>query len=76
MAKIISTHSLSWRQGQNQHAANLAAMIARAGYRVGVLDTDIQSPGIHVFFRPSGAVENALNNYLWGQCGIEQAATT
>src|SRR3712207_9412854 len=30
--------------------ANLATIIARSGQRVGIVDTDIQSPGIHVLF--------------------------
>jgi MinD-like ATPase involved in chromosome partitioning or flagellar assembly len=50
-------------------------LIAAAGHRVGVIDTDIQSPGIHVLFaRPAEAVEHSLNDYLYGRCRIEQAA--
>ncbi len=50
-------------------------MLANRGYRVGVFDTDLQSPGIHVIFDlQEGAIEFALNHYLWGKCRIEQAA--
>jgi MinD-like ATPase involved in chromosome partitioning or flagellar assembly len=39
------------------------------------VDTDIQSPGIHVIFaRPAAEMQRALNDYLWGQCAIEEAA--
>jgi MinD-like ATPase involved in chromosome partitioning or flagellar assembly len=45
------------------------------GKRVGVIDTDINSPGIHVLFGLSeGEVTYSLNDYLWGNCGIEEAA--
>ena len=42
---------------------------------MGVVDTDIQSPGIHVLF---GLKEEemypSLNDYLWGECEIQEAA--
>lgn len=36
------------------------------GHRVGVVDCDIQSPGIHVLFGFDEAVDRTLNDYLWG----------
>ena len=55
---IISTHSFRGGTGKSNTTANLAVLTACAGYRVGVIDTDIQSPGIHVLFqldeRPCG----------------------
>jgi MinD-like ATPase involved in chromosome partitioning or flagellar assembly len=75
MAKIIATHSFRGGTGKSNTTANLAALTARAGHRVGVIDTDIQSPGIHVIFAlQPGTVRHALNDYLWGRCPIEQAA--
>lgn len=75
MAKIVSTHSFRGGTGKSNTTANLAVLVARAGNRVGVIDTDIQSPGIHVIFQlPESRVEYALNNYLWGECSIKQAA--
>jgi MinD-like ATPase involved in chromosome partitioning or flagellar assembly len=42
---------------------------------VGVIDTDIQSPGIHVLFGlDEEHMSYALNDYLWGTCAITQAA--
>jgi MinD-like ATPase involved in chromosome partitioning or flagellar assembly len=40
-----------------------------------VIDTDIQSPGIHVIFgrRPQD-FRYSLNDYLWGRCSIAEAA--
>lgn len=72
MAKIISTHSFRGGTGKSNSTANLAVLIAKTGKRVGVIDTDIQSPGIHVLFRlAESRVKFALNDYLWGNCPIE-----
>lgn len=75
MTTIISTHSFRGGTGKSNITANLSVLIARAGYRVGVIDTDIQSPGIHVLFRVDDkALAHSLNDYLWGRCPIEAAA--
>ena len=75
MSKIISVHSFRGGTGKSNTSANLAALYAMDGLRVGVVDTDIQSPGIHVIF---GLDEDdavySLNDYLWGNCTIEQTA--
>jgi septum site-determining protein MinD len=45
------------------------------GKRVGVVDTDIQSPGIHVLFNLNeDTMQYSLNDYLWGKCPIKDAA--
>jgi MinD-like ATPase involved in chromosome partitioning or flagellar assembly len=73
--KIISIHSFRGGTGKSNTAANLAALVALAGKRVGVVDTDIQSPGIHVLF---GLDENkmgkTLNDFLHGKCAISEVA--
>ena len=75
MAKIISVHSFRGGTGKSNLTANLAVSVARAGKRVGVVDTDIQSPGIHVLFGlAEEKLKYSLNDYLWGQCSIEQTA--
>ena len=74
MAHIISVHSFRGGTGKSNTSANLAAIYAQKGLRVGVIDTDIQSPGIHVIFSVGeDEVDYSLNDYLWGQCTIEQA---
>ncbi len=73
--KIISVHSFRGGTGKSNTTANLAALLAAGGRRVGVVDTDIQSPGIHVLFGlKDEKLPRALNDYLWGKCKIEQAA--
>jgi MinD-like ATPase involved in chromosome partitioning or flagellar assembly len=75
MAQIISIHSFRGGTGKSNTTANLAALFTAAGKRVGIIDTDIQSPGIHVLFGLAGdSIGYSLNDYLWGRCSIEQAA--
>jgi MinD-like ATPase involved in chromosome partitioning or flagellar assembly len=77
MSKIISVHSFRGGTGKSNTSANLAYLCAVQGLRVGVVDTDIQSPGIHVLFGlDEEKLENgkSLNDYLWGKCSIEETA--
>lgn len=75
MSKIISIHSFRGGTGKSNTTANLSALLALDGKRVGVVDTDIQSPGIHVLFGVHEAdFSFMLNDFLWGQCEIEQTA--
>lgn len=75
MSKIISVHSFRGGTGKSNTVANLAALLAMRGRRVGVIDTDILSPGIHVLFGlDEGEMSYSLNDYLWGKCEITQAA--
>ncbi len=75
MSKIVSIHSFRGGTGKSNLTANLAATMARHGQRVGIIDTDIQSPGIHVIFGlDEEKMDRSLNDYLWGRCGIKDAA--
>ena len=75
MATIISVHSFRGGTGKSNTTANVAAELARKGLRVGVIDTDIQSPGIHVLFGLDGeSITASLNDYLWGGRPIGDAA--
>ena len=75
MGKIVAVHSFRGGTGKSNIVANTAACLACKGKRVGIVDTDIQSPGIHVLFgfEPEN-IEKSLNDYLWGKCGIAEAA--
>ena len=75
MSKIISIHSFRGGTGKSNTTANLSTLIAASGKRVGVIDTDIMSPGIHVLFGlDEDDMTYSLNDYLWGKCDIKQAA--
>ncbi|WP_338461351.1 MinD/ParA family protein [Synechococcus elongatus IITB7] len=74
MTQIVSIHSFRGGTGKSNMTANLATTLALQGHRVGVVDTDIQSPGIHVILGLRDEdIDQSLNDYLWGQCSIEQA---
>src|SRR5215207_102361 len=75
MAAIVSVHSFRGGTGKSNTTANLATLLALEGKRVGVIDTDIQSPGIHILFGlDEEAIGHSLNDYLWGRCDIREAA--
>lgn len=75
MSKIISIHSFRGGTGKSNTTANISALLAMDGFRVGVVDTDIASPGIHVLFNlDESDMVHSLNDYLWGKCTIEEAA--
>jgi len=76
MSKVISVHSFRGGTGKSNTTANLATLLAMQGLRIGVVDTDIASPGIHILFKMNveEMSEYSLNDYLWGRCNIEQAA--
>jgi septum site-determining protein MinD len=75
MSKVISIHSFRGGTGKSNTTANLAAIMASLGKRVGVVDTDIQSPGIHVIFGLNETqITHSLNEYLWGKCKIDETA--
>lgn len=75
MPKIVSVHSFRGGTGKSNTTSNLAATIAAQGNRVGIVDTDIQSPGIHALFGlTADQINRTLNDYLWGQCPIDATA--
>ena len=75
MSKIVSIHSFRGGTGKSNTTANVASQLALNGKRVAIVDTDIQSPGIHVPFGLSGETMGlTLNDYLAGKCKITEAA--
>jgi len=75
MPQIISVHSYRGGTGKSNITASLATLLATNGQRVGVVDTDIQSPGIHILFGLDEAeMRHSLNDYLWGTCHIKETA--
>jgi len=75
MGQIISIHSFRGGTGKSNVTANLAAQIALADKRVGIVDTDIQSPGIHVLFGLDETnMGKTLNDFLHEKCTIQEVA--
>ncbi|MGB0388629.1 MAG: MinD/ParA family ATP-binding protein [Ardenticatenaceae bacterium] len=75
MCKIILIHSFRRGTGKTTLTANLAALFAQQGRRVGVIDANLQSPAIHLLFGlQESQITTVLNDYLAGRCEIEQTA--
>ncbi len=75
MSKIISIHSYRGGTGKSNATANLAVILACQGKRVGVVDTDLPSPGIHLLFKlRDKQIKHTLNDFLWGKCKITESA--
>ena len=75
MGQLVSIHSYRGGTGKSNISANLAFLAARQGRRVAVLDTDLQSPGVHmVLGLPPERMAYTLTDYLFGKCELEEAA--
>lgn len=73
MGSVVAIHSFRGGTGKSNLTANLAYCCASQGARVGIIDTDIQSPGIHVLFGLGEAVTKyCLNDYLKSKCSIKE----
>ena len=75
MSKIISIHSYRGGTGKTNITASLAAIASCKGKRVGIVDADVQNPGIYVLFGfDDKSINNSLNDYLWSRCKIYEAS--
>jgi MinD-like ATPase involved in chromosome partitioning or flagellar assembly len=73
MGKIISIHSFRGGTGKSNLVANLATALSSKGHRIGIIDTDIQSPGLHILFKLDlKQVKYTLNDYLMGHCDVQE----
>ncbi len=75
MAKSVAVHSFKGGTGKSTITANLAAALATRGKQVGVMDMDLEGPGLHVIFNidPS-EVRYTLNDVLMDAASPEQAS--
>lgn len=73
MSQIVTIHSYRGGTGKSNLTANLAFLLAQRGRRVAVVDTDIQSPGIHALFGMDvHGTRRTLNDHLFGRCRIDE----
>lgn len=74
MTQVLAIHSHSGGTGKSTFAANIAGVLATEGQNVCLVDTDIQSPGVHVLL---GIAEDemmcTLSDFLLGECEIDDA---
>lgn len=73
--RIVTIHSYRGGTGKSNLIANVAVCAQDAGYRVAVLDSDLQSPGIHILFNfDQERIKLTLYDFLRGKCSISQIA--
>ncbi len=73
MSKIISINSFRRGTGCSSILVNLAALLAASGQRAGMVDTNIQSPSLHILFGLNkDEITATLYDYLWSKCDIKQ----
>ena len=70
---IIAIHSYRGGTGKSNVTANLAVELARSGYHIGVVDTDLPSPGVHILFNRDEP-ETTVNRVLHGMGTVAEAA--
>lgn len=71
MSTIVTFHSFRRGVGKTSLVSNLAVLLVLQGRRVALIDTDFQSPSIHLFFDLSHREDtHVLNDYLWDKCDI------
>jgi septum site-determining protein MinD len=74
MVRIISVQSFKGGTGKSTITANLAVTLAQLGKRVGVIDLDLEGPGLHVIFGISDSdVRATINDVLQRYVPISQA---
>jgi len=61
-AKVITFYSYKGGVGRTQALANVAVVLVNEGYRVIVIDLDLESPGLHAFFSPLDAPARRLGD--------------
>jgi septum site-determining protein MinD len=75
MARTVLVHSFRHGVGRSTIAANIGYLLAAAGQRVAIIETDTTSSAIRNMFR-LGAASQTFYDYLNQRCSIEEAATT
>jgi septum site-determining protein MinD len=74
MGKIISIHSFRGGTGKSNITSNLSYALAKKGKKVCVIDTDVQSPGIHVPLQLSNYKGPTLNDFLFNNVDINDVS--
>ena len=67
---VMSIHSSRGGTGKSLIAVNLAAIYAREGINVSIVDLDFRAPSLSTVFDVS-CVEHSVNDFLNGECPIE-----
>jgi cellulose biosynthesis protein BcsQ len=73
LKQVITFHSYKGGTGKTTLAANLAALLAKKGNNVCIVDIDVYAPSLHSYFGDSvqNKIKNTLNDYIVGACGVD-----
>lgn len=72
MSRMLTLHSFRGGTGKSNLAANLAWLAAWRGAKVAVIDTDLQSPGIHVILgADTTGMTQTLSDFVRNRCELE-----
>jgi MinD-like ATPase involved in chromosome partitioning or flagellar assembly len=75
MARSIAIHSFKGGTGKSTITANLAVALVSRGRNVGVMDMDLEGPGLHVIFNVDAEqIQHTLNDVLLEKAQPEEAA--
>jgi MinD-like ATPase involved in chromosome partitioning or flagellar assembly len=75
MSHIIAINSFRRGTGKSNIAANVATLLSLNGQQVALVDMDLASPSQQTLFGLKDSdVQFTLNDFLWGNCEIEQVA--
>src|SRR5437868_2173875 len=73
MTRKIAVHSFKGGTGKSTLTANIAALLASRGRKVGVVDLDLAGPGLHVIFQLQGSdIKYTLNDVLLKRCNVDE----
>ncbi len=73
LKQVITFHSYKGGTGKTTLAANLAALLAKNGNNVCIVDIDVYAPSLHAYFGDivHNKIKNTLNDYIVGACGVD-----
>lgn len=73
MTRIVSVQSFHRGSGTSMLAANLSAILAAQGRRVGLIDADFQAPTLQVLFGlKEDEIAGTLNHYIQGKVELNE----
>jgi chromosome partitioning protein len=72
-AKCIAFHSYKGGTGKTTIASNCAALLAKKGFKVALLDLDVYAPSLLTYFQREP--KKWLNDYLLGQAEVDEVMT-
>jgi chromosome partitioning protein len=72
-ARCIAFHSYKGGTGKTTIASNCAALLAKRGFKVALLDLDVYAPSLLAYFQKEP--KKWLNDYLLGEAEVDEVMT-